>query len=262
MPFLVFGGGTALCRGHRLIKRMSEDIDLKIACEQTHGRGARKRFKHLLTEALLEAGFKFDPENREQHVSMYSDTYFLYRVPYVSVVPRIAALRPEIQIEFSHFPVHLPTVNCSISSFVAEAKKAAPEIASFPCIDVVETAAEKFVALTRRIGEERSNKYDPDDTLLRHIYDLTHIHRTLPVHSVAGLARTIMLADAETRGDKYPAYRADPLAATREAIAALKSEEDYAQRFDSFQSEMVYGEAVTYSDGMAMLGEYESLLKD
>ena len=27
---LVFGGGTALSRAHRLIRRMSEDIDLKI----------------------------------------------------------------------------------------------------------------------------------------------------------------------------------------------------------------------------------------
>lgn len=30
-PFqLVFGGGTALSRAHRLIRRMSEDVDLKI----------------------------------------------------------------------------------------------------------------------------------------------------------------------------------------------------------------------------------------
>ena len=33
-PFrLVFGGGTALSRAHRLIRRMSEDIDLRIVTD-------------------------------------------------------------------------------------------------------------------------------------------------------------------------------------------------------------------------------------
>lgn len=31
---LVFSGGTALCRAHRLIRRMSEDIDFKIVTSQ------------------------------------------------------------------------------------------------------------------------------------------------------------------------------------------------------------------------------------
>jgi hypothetical protein len=34
-PFdLVFGGGTALARAHRIIQRMSEDMDFKIAAEK------------------------------------------------------------------------------------------------------------------------------------------------------------------------------------------------------------------------------------
>lgn len=32
-PRLVFGGGTALRRAHRITKRMSEDIDLKIVSD-------------------------------------------------------------------------------------------------------------------------------------------------------------------------------------------------------------------------------------
>ncbi|MGA7951712.1 MAG: nucleotidyl transferase AbiEii/AbiGii toxin family protein, partial [Thiobacillaceae bacterium] len=37
---LVFGGGTALSRAYRLIRRMSEDIDLKIIAEGEPSRGA------------------------------------------------------------------------------------------------------------------------------------------------------------------------------------------------------------------------------
>jgi hypothetical protein len=61
---LVFGGGTALSRAHRLIKRMSEDIDLRIVVDSNRpGRGTLRRLRARITEALLGAGFKFDPED-------------------------------------------------------------------------------------------------------------------------------------------------------------------------------------------------------
>lgn len=57
-PFsLVFGGGTSLCRAHRLIHRMSEDIDLKIVGEREPTRPELRSMRHALTEALLAAGF-------------------------------------------------------------------------------------------------------------------------------------------------------------------------------------------------------------
>jgi predicted nucleotidyltransferase component of viral defense system len=60
---LVFGGGSALSRAHRLIRRMSEDIDLRIVVDSNRpGRGTLRRFRAKVTEALLGAGFKFDPE--------------------------------------------------------------------------------------------------------------------------------------------------------------------------------------------------------
>ncbi len=61
---LVFGGGTALSRAHRLIQRMSEDIDLRIVTDSNRpGRGTLRRLRARITEALLGAGFKFDPED-------------------------------------------------------------------------------------------------------------------------------------------------------------------------------------------------------
>jgi hypothetical protein len=62
-PFrLVFGGGTALSRAHRLIRRMSEDIDLKIISDTTTvTRPALRHLRDIITKALLQAGFQFDP---------------------------------------------------------------------------------------------------------------------------------------------------------------------------------------------------------
>ena len=73
-PFrLVFGGGTALSRAHGLIRRMSEDIDLKIVGE-TESRKALRRLRESITKALLDAGFQFDPENDEHRVSLHRYT--------------------------------------------------------------------------------------------------------------------------------------------------------------------------------------------
>src|ERR1017187_5566420 len=63
-PFrLVFGGGTALSRAHRLIRRMSEDIDLKIISDDPPSRPALRELRETITNALLDADFHFNPRN-------------------------------------------------------------------------------------------------------------------------------------------------------------------------------------------------------
>lgn len=78
-PFrLVFGGGTALSRAHRLIRRMSEDIDLKIISDTTVARPALRHLRDIITKALLQAGFQFDPENpRHRESAMQAATRFI-----------------------------------------------------------------------------------------------------------------------------------------------------------------------------------------
>lgn len=83
-PFrLVFGGGTALSRAHRLTRRMSEDVDLKIVSDQPRSRAELRKLRDTVTSALLNAGFQFDPENSEQRDSGNASRYTIYRLPYV-----------------------------------------------------------------------------------------------------------------------------------------------------------------------------------
>jgi hypothetical protein len=63
-PFnLVFGGGTALARAHRLVQRMSEDVDFKIvplAAAPVSRNGLRRELGRLgdrVKAALHTAGF-------------------------------------------------------------------------------------------------------------------------------------------------------------------------------------------------------------
>jgi hypothetical protein len=60
-PFrLVFIGDTALSRAHRLIRTMSEDIDLKIVSDEPRSRPVLRQLRDNVTRALLQAGFQFE----------------------------------------------------------------------------------------------------------------------------------------------------------------------------------------------------------
>jgi hypothetical protein len=211
---LVFGGGTALSRAHRLIRRMSEDIDLRIVVDNDRpGRGTLRRLRARITEALLGAGFKFDPDDPAYRKTGNATRYTVYRLPYEPLATGEGALRPTIQIETAVWPLYRPAVELPVISFVAEALQRPPEIAKIECVSILETAADKFVALTRRAGAELAGLVtEPDPTLVRHLHDLYALRRHYNPAEVAALAREIMLADAAAYGNQFPAYRENPCA--------------------------------------------------
>jgi predicted nucleotidyltransferase component of viral defense system len=263
-PFrLVFGGGTALARAHRLIQRMSEDIDLKIIADVAQPRSAYRHLRDRMTDALLSAGFQFDPENPVHRESGNASRYALYRLPYAPITSGAGALRPEIQIEAAAWPLRRPSVSLPVISFIAEASNGPAEVREISCVSIVETAAEKFVALTRRAGAEQAGAGGPrDPTLVRHIYDLHVIREHYDPVEVVALARDIMLGDAEAYGHQFPAYRENPIAETLRAVASLAADPTYASRYTSFQRDMVYGERGEFEIAMDTLRRLsEQLIK-
>lgn len=252
-PFrLVFGGGTALSRAHRLIRRMSEDIDLKIIADGTPPRSALRRLRDTVTNALLRAGFQFDPENPANRESGNASRYTLYRLPYAPITVGEGALRPEIQIEAAVWPLRRPPIERPVTSFMAEALQHPPEVATITCVSILETAAEKFVALTRRAGAELGGAGGPrDPTLVRHVYDLHLIREHYDLAEVMSLARDIMLADAVAYGHQFPAYRDNPIAETLRAVAGLAADPGYAVRYATFRRDMVYGERPEFAEALA-----------
>jgi len=147
-PFaLVFGGGTALARAHKLIQRMSEDVDFKlvpISATPVSRNGLRRQrsvARHQVTAALQAAGFVFDPEIAVR--SRDEGSYTIYQLPYADGGTG-DGLRPTIQIELKHTTVRLPCVTLPVSSFVAEALNRAPEVPAIVCASITETAAEKL----------------------------------------------------------------------------------------------------------------------
>jgi hypothetical protein len=254
----VFGGGTALSRAHRLVKRMSEDIDLRIVGAKPPGRGALRRLRDAITEALLSAGFKFDPEDPAYRKSRNESRYTIYRLPYEPAAAGEGALRPTIQIETAVWPLRRAAVDLPVISFVAEALQQPPEVPSMACVSILETAADKFVGLTRRAGAELVGLDEPDPTLVRHLHDLHALREHYDPAEVAALAREVMVADAEAYGNQSPAYRENPLRETLRAVEGFAADPSYAQRYEEFQRLMVYGRGVEY---LACVGTLRELCK-
>ncbi len=252
-PFrLVFGGGTALSRAHRVIRRMSEDIDLKIISDTPPTRPALRRLRDTITLALQKAGFQFDPENPAQRESGNLSRYTLYHLPYEPIAAGQGILRPEIQVETAVWPLLRPAIERPVMSFLAEAFKLPPEVPAMPCVSLVETVAEKFVALTRRAGAEFAAAGGPrDPTLVRHLYDL-HVGRAHydPAEMIA-LVQKIILSDVEAYGHQFPAYRDDPIGETRRAVTNMSADLAFANRYTAFLRDMVYGETPTFETALA-----------
>jgi predicted nucleotidyltransferase component of viral defense system len=159
---VVFGGGTALSRAYKLTKRMSEDVDLKIVCDKNTSRGALRKLRTDITDALLGAGFVFDPENQEHRVSMYKGHYTKYQLPYKPIAEGKGILRPNVQIETSVWPLRRAAEDKPMTSFIAEAYGRDAELPKIACSSILETAAEKLVALTLRAGSGLAGRARPD----------------------------------------------------------------------------------------------------
>jgi hypothetical protein len=262
-PFtLVFGGGTALARAHKFVRRMSEDVDFKIVplpAAPISRRGIRRALGKLgdqVTAALHAAGFAFDPHDPANTRSRNENRYTIWQLPYAENTGAGEGLRPTIQIEMTYAQLRRAPVTLPVSSFVAEAHGRPPEMARIACVSVTETAAEKLVALTRRTAMELAGlSRDPDPTLVRHIYDLHMMRDHLDPAVVATLARDIAAADAQEFRNQYPAYAADIAGETGKALEALNTDPVHRDRYNRFVAAMVYGERPEFDAALATVVE-------
>lgn len=254
---LAFGGGTALGRAYRLIERMSEDIDLRIVGREKPPRSALRRLRHKMTERLEGAGFTV-----EGHVSVkQSDRYVRYDLPYEPIAKGDGVLRPEIKIEIAAFPVCTAPERRSVSSFVAEASGTDAEAAEVACVRLVETAADKFVGLGRRGGFALSGLGPLDPTLVRHVYDLSRMDGHYDADEAVAIAIRTMKAEAESRGDEYPAYKANPQAETLRAFDLMSKDENLAQYYAKLLSDLVYGEKPPFALAFEKIQQFAELLR-
>jgi Nucleotidyl transferase AbiEii toxin, Type IV TA system len=236
---VIFSGGTALSKAHKLLRRFSEDVDFRVLEQKDRStRNSRSAFRREVVNALRHRGFTIE----EQQVKARDENrFFSIDIYYESYFPPADALRPHILIELTVKNIQLPPHYLSVSSFVNEVAKHSPEVAHIGCIDPAESAADKLSAIAWRIPDRIRGGQDDDPYLVRHIHDLAILKDTaLQRGDFSELVATSMQQDsARPRNDVSISSLTAPDKFQR-MMDALQSDIEYAQEYKRFVNGVSY----------------------
>lgn len=264
---LVFCGGTCLSKAHGLIDRMSEDIDFKVILPEGLSRSARSRalssFKKQLVKTLADAEFNVLSDGV---IAKDENNYIGLNLHYESRFPVVASLRPEIKIEINARPPLLPTAILQLRSILDVLVNSPTQAVPFRCISVQETLAEKVLSFLRRTAEHRGerNRFEFDDRLVRHIYDVAAIMRAnkeindLPVVEF----HSMIEADAIQFKNQYPEFRMDPFGEMQCALDALQQDEAFERDYQRFVDELVFGKPIPFDEAKQLFAGVAQHLLD
>ena len=167
---LIFAGGTALSKAHKLIYRMSEDIDFKLNIDnELQSRKSLSAFKKFILIKLESSKLQISIKKIR---AKNDNKFFAFEIDYPSHFDKNASLRNHILLEFSAKRIKLNPINKSTSSFINALLKSEEEISQIACLDPVENAADKLSALSWRIADRIRNDIYDDPSIVRHIHDL------------------------------------------------------------------------------------------
>jgi hypothetical protein len=151
------------------------------------------------------------------------------------------ALRPHILAELSARPPRLTTSERPLSSYVNQYRQTPSEVTAIPCVDPVETAADKLSAFAwRMIARDRTSPAD-DPTIVRHLHDLA------------------ALEIVATTEDAFPDLLLETLTADSHrgggALAELAPRDRLAVMLERLDKDEAYeGEYRRFVEGMAFVG--------
>lgn len=248
-----FAGGTSLSKAFGLIKRFSEDLDFRLALpEAVLSRPSRRRYRELVVEAI-RAGAGWTLEDADIMVGNES-RFFSCLVSYPANFALAPSLRPQLKLEMTFLPPALRAERRALRSFVAEARRDAPEVVEIACVAPAETAADKLSALTWRVlGRRRGNKRD-DPTIIRHLHDLAALEQLATGH--ADFPRLLQqVFDQDVTRGPAPSGVAGMTPGGRFAAAMdmLAGDSEYREEYKRFVVAMSYaaeGETPAFEDAL------------
>jgi len=248
-----FSGGTSLSKGWELIKRFSEDIDFKVGEPSTssasRARRERTAYRECVLEALSSAGFQLEREP----LSGNESRYFSAALAYGAEFGPGQGLRPHIRVEMTFEAPALPAVARSISSLIAVAQSQPPEVRSYPCVDPVETAAEKLSALAWRVLARNRSRPRDDPTIIRHLHDLAALERH--VSSAPRFPELVLAAAAADVGrGGETATDSDPRKMFAEMLRRLETDPLWAREYEEFVRQVSFArqdEEISFADALA-----------
>lgn len=239
---LVFCGGTSLVKAYGYLNRMSEDIDIKVVGPSDRSTSAvRQSMSHLkgaVTQAFVDSGFVVNASQ-----AMSANRYIAFDLRYESKFPIEVSLRPELKVEFTFAPAHLPVVQQSISTLLFRDLGMDQQSLEFTCNAMEETLAEKVLGFLRRSSRLVSIQ-DDDERLVRHIHDV-HILMGMEPDLVA-THRAFKLAvseDVKKFANQDPTFSQNPKLMLETALQMARSDLQLKVSYLKFVEDLVAGGA-------------------
>ena len=245
---LIFAGGTCLAKAHKIVKRMSEDVDFKIQLKNTDEILSKSRLLKELKKfrAQIMSSLVLPNLTIGEHAARNEGQYMRAELIYPALFTASDTLRPHLLLEFTLSDVRLSTENLTINTIIEDVMQIATIFPPSPicCVSADETAIEKWVGLTRRIAAiDRKYHYD-DPTLVRHVYDLNAIKQAGRIgDTFFNLAKTIVNYDAKQFRNQHPEYFSDPSTEIRQSLNILRDSKPWKERYQRFIDSMVYDKA-------------------
>lgn len=235
-----FSGGTSLSMAWGLIKRFSEDIDFKIAMPaagSSLARTQRRDYREKILESLSKADLTLMKPPSVGNESQFVTADFAY----ASELSAAPGLRPHLRIELSFQPPVLASIERPIQSLLSRAQRQAPEIQAFPCIDPIETAADKLSALAWRVCTRQRGTANDDPTIIRHLHDLAALEaRASAAPAFLDVLQKAAAADTGRGGGQVPSDPSDRFAMMLER---LHTDKLWAGEYDEFVRNVSFARA-------------------
>ena len=262
---LIFQGGTCLAKAHKIIPRMSEDCDFRIEMKPAAFNFSREKvrnelrdFRHKILKHLQETGFVIEQDkvrvrNEGKFISM--------RLQYESLYEKRLALKPFLAIDFFLAEVKMPTIALPVTTLV---RNTLGDVVKHPeknitCISLIETAAEKWIGLTRRIATIKYRPSYNDPALVRHLYDLLKIKRAIELNAeFTRLVKRIIEIEKAQFKNHNDNYFVNPCEEIKTAIEFLTLSQEWRNNWHRFVHDMVF--EVNPPDYDEALNEFKELL--
>lgn len=245
---LVFIGGTCLTKAHKIIQRMSEDLDFKVvprdpSCslktQATREKLSRIR-EEILQQIKISTGFspKADQINKGNN-----NRFTQILLDYNAFYPIHDSLRTQIKIELTAQVMQLPSEKKCVASLIYETLGEASEMSSqwMNCTSTNETAIEKWSALCRYASSVSNQVREFDPSIVRHLYDLYCIEKINQISSdFEKMAPFILKGEIERIRGQNPLYNKDPISEVQKGIGYFSHDATWRKSYDAFINSMVF----------------------